>query len=81
MKIHRFKRCPLSNSNIFDQNFMKLAHIVKYHDVFFKFDNGPYRTMLSADRPFVYEKHGIKRCLLTKSNSFDQNFMKLCQIL
>ena len=27
---------------------MKLGHIVKYHDVFFKFDNGPYRTMLSA---------------------------------
>ena len=28
MKIHCFKRCPLSNSNIFDQNFMKLGHIV-----------------------------------------------------
>ena len=27
---------------------MKLGHIVKYHDVFFKFDNGPYRTMLSV---------------------------------
>ena len=27
---------------------MKLGHIVKYHDVFFMFDNGPYRTMLSA---------------------------------
>ena len=26
---------------------MKLGHIVKYCDVF-KFDNGPYRTMLSA---------------------------------
>ena len=36
----------LSNSNIFYQNFMKLGHIVKYHDVFFKFDNGPYRTRL-----------------------------------
>ena len=35
-------------SNGFDQNFMKLGHIVKYHDVFFKFGNGPYRTMLSA---------------------------------
>ena len=31
---------PLSNSNIFHQIFMKLGHIVKYHDVFFKFDNG-----------------------------------------
>ena len=34
-------------SNSFDQNFMKLGHIVKYHDVFF-FDNGPYCTMLSG---------------------------------
>ena len=38
---------PLSNSNIFYQNSMKLGHIVKYHDVFFKFDNGPYRIRLS----------------------------------
>ena len=37
----------LSKSNTFDQNFMKLGHIVQYFDVFFKFDNGPYRTMLS----------------------------------
>ena len=48
MKIHHLKRCPLSKSNIFDQKFMKLNHIVKYHDVFFKFDNCPYRTMLLA---------------------------------
>ena len=34
MKIHHFKRCPLSKSNIFYQNFMKLGHIVKYRDVF-----------------------------------------------
>ena len=32
---------PLSNLNNFDPNFMKPGHIVKYHDVFFKFDNGP----------------------------------------
>ena len=32
----------------FYQNFMKRGHIVKYHDVFFKLDNGPYRTMLSV---------------------------------
>ena len=32
------QRCPLSKSNTFDQNFMKLGHIVKYQDVF-KFDN------------------------------------------
>ena len=48
MKIYHFKRCPLSMSNIFYQNFMKLGHIVKYSVVFFKFDNGQYRTILSA---------------------------------
>ena len=42
------QRCPLSKSNTYDQNFMKLGHIHKYHDVFFKFNNGPYRTMLSV---------------------------------
>ena len=41
MKIHHFKRCPLSKTNIFYQNFMKLGHIVKYRNVFFKLDNGP----------------------------------------
>ena len=46
MKIHHFKQCPLSKSNIFDQNFMKLGLIVMYPDVFFKFHNGPYHTML-----------------------------------
>ena len=48
MKIHRFQRCQHSNSNIFYRNFMKLGHIVKYHNVFSKFDNGPYRIMLSV---------------------------------
>ena len=42
------QRRPLSKSNTFDQNFMKLGHIVKYHDVFFKFDNCLYRAMLSV---------------------------------
>ena len=27
---------------------MKLGHIAKYNDVFFKFDNGSYRTRLSV---------------------------------
>ena len=40
--------CPLSNSNIFYQNFMKLGHVVLFYNVFFKFDNGPYGTMLSG---------------------------------
>ena len=48
MKIHHLKRCPISKSNIFDQNFTKLGHAVYNHDVFFKFENGPYRTMLSV---------------------------------
>ena len=35
---------------------MKLGHIVKYRDVFTKFDNGSYRTILSAVIwIFVYE--------------------------
>ena len=41
------RRRPLSNSNIIYQKFMKLSHIVSYHNVFFKFDNGLYRTRLS----------------------------------
>ena len=52
MKIHRYKRCLLSKWNSFDQNFMKLCHIVKYHDVL-KFDNGLY-----AGCPLVREKSG-----------------------
>ena len=40
--------CLLSKLNSFDQNFMKLGHIVKFHDFFFKFDNGPYRAMPSV---------------------------------
>ena len=48
MKIYPFKRCPLSKPNSFDQNFMKLCHIVCYHDVFFNFDNGLYGTIKSS---------------------------------
>ena len=43
-----FEGCLLSKSNSFDHNFMRLGHIVKYHNVSFKFDNGPYRIMLSG---------------------------------
>ena len=69
MKIQRFKWCPLSKSNTFDQNFMKLGHIVKYHDIFFKFDNGPYLTILQELWPFVYENSLFKWCLHSKWNS------------
>ena len=43
-----FETMSLSKLYTFDQNFMKLGHIVEYHYVFFKFDNGPYRNMLSV---------------------------------
>ena len=46
---------PLSKSNIFDQNFMKLGHIVEYHDVFFKYDNGHIAPCFQQLWPFVYE--------------------------
>ena len=41
------KRRLLSNINSFDYNSMKLGRIFKYHNVF-KFQNGPYRIMLSG---------------------------------
>ena len=45
--IRHTQRQTLAEIKSFDQNFMKLGHIVKYNDVFFKFDNGLYRTMSS----------------------------------
>ena len=79
MKIHRFKRRPLSNSNIFDQNFMKLGHIVKYHGTFFKFDNGPYRTRLSRVMALCLWKFTIWNdvCSLSLIFFFIRIFMKL----
>ena len=44
VRIHT-KRHSLSKSKSFDLNLMELGYIVKYHYVFFKFDNDPYRTM------------------------------------
>ena len=55
MIIHHLKRYPLSKLNIFDQNFMKLGHIVLYHDVFVKFDNDPNGIMLSVVMALCYE--------------------------
>ena len=34
---------------------MKLGHNVKYRDVFFKLDNGPYGSMPSEVMALVYE--------------------------
>ena len=82
MKIHRFKRCPLSNSNIFNSNFMKLGHIVKYYNVFFKIDNYLYSTMLAVVMALLFMKiHRFKRCPLSNSNNFYQNLMKLADIV
>ena len=52
----------LSKLNSFDQNFMKLIQIVYYHDIFFKFDSGPYGTMSSGvmalrDGSFEHPQH------------------------
>ena len=41
--------------NSFDQNFMKLGHIVKYHNVFFKFDNVHIAPCLQELLPFVHD--------------------------
>ena len=82
MKIHRFKRCPLSNSNIFYQNFMKLGQIIQYYNVFFKIDNGLYRTRLTVVMSLcLWKIHRFKRCPLSNSNMFYQNFMKLGHIV
>ena len=43
--VRHTQRRPLSKSNSFDQNFVKLGHIVEYYNIFFNFDNGPYRTV------------------------------------
>ena len=68
--------------NIFDQNFMKLCLIVKYH-VFFKFDNGLYHMAPCFKEllPLVYEIHWLKRRLLSNINSFDYKSMKLGHIV
>ena len=65
---------------------MKLGHIVKYHDVFIKFDNGLYRIVLSAVVALCLWKFTVLNDVRilsphSKSNSFGQNFMKLCHIV
>ena len=60
MKIHRFKRCRLSKSDSFDQNFMKLGHIVKCHDVFFKFDMVYMAPCFKELLPLVYENLSVE---------------------
>ena len=49
---------PISKSSNFDHNLMKLAHNVKYHNVFLEFDNGLYVNAICHHEllPFVDEK-------------------------
>ena len=53
------QRHLLTKSNSFDQNFMKLLHIIKYHNVLFKFYNGPYHTMPSRLFALCSSKYGV----------------------
>ena len=57
MRIYHLKRCPLSKSYTFDQSLMRLGHI-KYHDVFFKFDDCPYHTLPSGG-PLLMKIHHL----------------------
>ena len=43
----------------FDHNFMKLCHIVQYRNVFFKIDNGRFRTMPSRGIVLCLSKYVI----------------------
>ena len=70
MQFRLTQRRPLSKLNSFDQNFMKLCHIVQYLNAVFKFDNGPYRTMNSL----FMKIHYLKQRPLSKMKSFDQHF-------
>ena len=60
---------------------MNLSHIVKYHKVFFKVDNGPYGIMLQELWPLFMKNYHLKLCPLSNLISFDQNFMKLGHIV
>ena len=69
---------PLSYSNIFYQIFMKLGHIVKYHDVYLKFDNGLNRTRLSRVMALCLWKFTVWNNVRSLSRIFFyQNFMKI----
>ena len=60
---------------------MKLGHIVRYHDVFFKFDICHYCTILLVVMALLFMNNNkLKRFSLSKSNIWYQNFMKLDHI-
>ena len=60
---------------------MKLGHIVKYHNVFFKFDNGPYRIRLSVVMALCLWKFNVLNDVRLQLEYFYQNFMKLGHIV
>ena len=49
---------------------MKLGHIVKNYDVFFKFDNGLYRTMLSVVMALCLKKSAFETMTTLKVEYF-----------
>ena len=77
MKIHRFKRCPLSKSNSFDQNFMKLSHMMSSSSLIMVYMAPCLKELLSL----VYEQSSVERRLLSKMNSFDYNSIKVGHII
>ena len=83
MKTLPVKRCPLSKLNSFDQNFIKLGHIVMNHSVFL-IQGQKWSISQHAFRsydPLFTKNHRLKQCPLYKLNSLDQNFMKLGHIV
>ena len=68
--VHLSRWRLLSKSNTFDQNFMKLGHIVQYHDVFFKLDNGPYHTRLSAVKALCLWKFTVLKDVRSPTQIF-----------
>ena len=59
MKIHHFRWCLVYKSSNFDQNFLKLGHIVQSHNVFFVYDNGLYRIMPSRVIAHVHQNMSL----------------------
>ena len=56
---------------------MKLGHIVKYHNVFFKFDNGHITPYLQE---FVHKIHHFRWCPLYKTSDLDHNFINFVSL-
>ena len=50
---------------------MKLGHFVKYHDVFFKLDDGLHPTLPSGVMAICL----LKRCPVSKMNSFNLGYI------